>query len=72
MFSQSEKSWFPVELMLPFPIDLGICGSYFRVRAAVTFVLLGTSALIVLLNKLAGDWTCGSGKKHSSEQLSTA
>lgn len=58
---------FPLELMLHFPIDLGICGSYFTVRAAVKFVLLGTSALIALLNKLGEDGTCGSGKKHSSE-----
>lgn len=62
-----EKLVFPLELMLHFPIDLGICGSYFTGRAAVKFVLLGTSALIALLNKLGEDGTCGSGKKHSSE-----
>jgi len=58
---------FPVELMLHFPTDLGICGFYFCIHAAVKFILLGTAVLIVLLNQLAGDWTCGSGKKHSSE-----
>lgn len=63
---------FPIELRFHFPIELGICGLYFCIHRAVKFILLGTAALIVLLNKLAGDWTCRSGKKHSPEQLSTA
>lgn len=63
---------FPIKLRIHFPIELGICGLYFCIQTAVKLILLGTAALIVLLNKLAGDWICRNGKKHSSEQLSSA
>lgn len=62
----------PVELMHHFPTDLGICAPISVSRAAVKFILLGTPVPMVWLNKSVGVWTCGSGKKHSSEQLSTA